>query len=51
MLQLAADLLGLDAFNLGDALTQKFMKLRGEEITTPLTVEQVRRSRHIIIVL
>ena len=41
VLQAAADLIGVDAFSLGDALTQKFMKLRGEEITTPLTVDQV----------
>ena len=40
-LQTAANLLGLEAFRFGDALTQKFMVLRGEEITTPLTVEQV----------
>ena len=41
VLEKAASLLGLDAFRLGDCLTQKFMKLRGEEITTPLTLEQV----------
>ena len=44
VLQKAASLLGLDAFRLGDALTQKFMKLRGEEITTPLTIEQVKKK-------
>lgn len=44
-LESAAGLLSLDAFGFGDALTQKFMVLRGEEITTPLTVEQVRRGR------
>ena len=44
VLDAAASLLGLDAFRLGDCLTQKFMTLRGEEITTPLTLEQVRRS-------
>lgn len=40
-LQAAARLLSLDPERLGDALTQKFMVLRGEEITTPLTKEQV----------
>ena len=44
-LESAAGLLSLDVFGFGDALTQKFMVLRGEEITTPLTVEQVRRGR------
>ena len=41
VLETAGKLLGLEAFRFGDALTQKFMVLRGEEITTPLTVEQV----------
>ena len=36
-----AGLFSLDVDRLGDALTQKFMVLRGEEITTPLTKEQV----------
>jgi myosin X len=45
VLQVAAKCLSLDAFRLGDALTQKFMKLRGEEITTPLTLEQAVDSR------
>lgn len=40
-LQAAARLLSLDVSRLSDALTQKFMVLRGEEITTPLTKEQV----------
>ena len=44
-LESAASLLCLDAFGFGDALTQKFMVLRGEAITTPLTVEQVRRGK------
>ena len=44
VLESAASLLCLDTFQFGDALTQKFMVLRGEEITTPLTVEQVRRE-------
>ena len=43
-LEAAARLLSLDTYRLGDALTQKFMVLRGEEITTPLTKEQVRES-------
>ena len=38
---MTASLLSLDPFRLGDALTQKYMVLRGEEITTPLTVQQV----------
>ena len=41
-LEAAARLLSLDVSRLTDALTQKFMVLRGEEITTPLTKEQVR---------
>ena len=40
-LEAAARLLSLDPERLSDALTQKFMVLRGEEITTPLTKEQV----------
>jgi len=43
-LESASSLLCLDTFQFGDALTQKFMVLRGEEITTPLTVEQVRKE-------
>ena len=42
VLETTAGLLSLDPFRLGDALTQKYMVLRGEEITTPLTVQQVR---------
>lgn len=41
VLEAAATCLGVESFRLSDALTQKFMKLRGEEITTPLTLEQV----------
>lgn len=41
VLATAANLFSLDVDRLGDALTQKFMVLRGEEITTPLTKEQV----------
>lgn len=40
-LEAAATCLSVESFRLSDALTQKFMKLRGEEITTPLTLEQV----------
>ena len=42
VLAMTAGLFSLDVDRLGDALTQKFMVLRGEEITTPLTKEQVR---------
>lgn len=41
-LETAAVLLSLDTERLGDALTQKVMSLRGEEITTPLTTDQVQ---------
>uniref|UniRef100_A0A8D0GBA6 Unconventional myosin-X-like n=1 Tax=Sphenodon punctatus TaxID=8508 RepID=A0A8D0GBA6_SPHPU len=37
----ASELLGLDAFQLSEVLTQRSMILRGEEISSPLTVEQV----------
>ncbi len=40
-LDTVATLLCLDSYRMGDALTKKFMVLRGEEITTPLTKEQV----------
>lgn len=36
-----SELLGLDAFQLSEVLTQRSMFLRGEEISSPLTVEQV----------
>jgi myosin X len=45
VLETTAGLLSLDPFRLGDALTQKYMVLRGEEITTPLTVQQAEDSR------
>ena len=45
-LDTVSTLLGLDSFRLGDALTKKFMVLRGEEITTPLTKEQVCACMH-----
>ncbi|XP_056599629.1 unconventional myosin-X [Triplophysa dalaica] len=41
----AADLLGLDCAQLAEVLTHKSMILRGEEISTPLTVEQAVDSR------
>uniref|UniRef100_A0A8C4WUF6 Unconventional myosin-X-like n=1 Tax=Gopherus evgoodei TaxID=1825980 RepID=A0A8C4WUF6_9SAUR len=41
----ASDLLGLDAFQLSEVLTQRSMILRGEEISSPLTVEQAVDSR------
>ncbi|KAM3928507.1 unconventional myosin-X [Leptodactylus fuscus] len=40
-----ADLLGLDPEQLTEALTQKSMILRGEEIFTPLSIEQAIDSR------
>ncbi|CAM4628890.1 unnamed protein product [Caretta caretta] len=41
----ASDLLGLDAFQLSEVLTQRSMILRGEEISSPLSVEQAVDSR------
>ncbi|KAL0966723.1 hypothetical protein UPYG_G00299320 [Umbra pygmaea] len=41
----AADLLGLNSEQLAEVLTHKSMILRGEEICTPLTVEQAVDSR------
>lgn len=41
VLNIASDLLGLDSFQLSEVLTQRSMILRGEEISSPLTVEQV----------
>nr|XP_043875706.1 unconventional myosin-X isoform X2 [Solea senegalensis] len=40
-----SDLLGLDCFQLSEVLTQRSMILRGEEICSPLTVEQALDSR------
>uniref|UniRef100_A0AAR2KG04 Myosin X, like 1 n=1 Tax=Pygocentrus nattereri TaxID=42514 RepID=A0AAR2KG04_PYGNA len=40
-----SDLLGLDGFQLSEVLTQRSMILRGEEICSPLTVEQALDSR------
>uniref|UniRef100_A0A803VKE1 Myosin X n=1 Tax=Ficedula albicollis TaxID=59894 RepID=A0A803VKE1_FICAL len=45
VLNVASDLLGLDAFQLSEVLTQRSMILRGEEISSPLTVEQAADSR------
>ncbi|XP_003466776.4 unconventional myosin-X isoform X3 [Cavia porcellus] len=41
----SAELLGLDPMQLTDALTQRSMFLRGEEILTPLSVQQAVDSR------
>uniref|UniRef100_A0A673L1K4 Unconventional myosin-X-like n=1 Tax=Sinocyclocheilus rhinocerous TaxID=307959 RepID=A0A673L1K4_9TELE len=41
----SSDLLGLDSFQLSEVLTQRSMILRGEEICSPLTVEQAIDSR------
>ena len=38
-------MLQLDSYQLNDTLTQKSMILRGEEILSPLTVEQAEASR------
>lgn len=40
----ASELLGLDAFQLNEVLTQRSIILRGEEICSPLTIEQVSQS-------
>ncbi|XP_015214796.2 unconventional myosin-X-like [Lepisosteus oculatus] len=40
-----SELLGLDSFQLSEVLTQRSMILRGEEICSPLTVEQAEDSR------
>lgn len=42
----ASELLGLDAFQLSEVLTQRSIILRGEEICSPLTIEQVRKHTH-----
>uniref|UniRef100_A0A6I8QPF6 Myosin 10 n=1 Tax=Xenopus tropicalis TaxID=8364 RepID=A0A6I8QPF6_XENTR len=41
----ASELLGLDSEQMAEALTQRSMILRGEEISTPLSVEQAVDSR------
>ena len=43
--ELCAQFLGLEADQLADSLTQRVMVLRGEEITTPLSIEQANDSR------
>uniref|UniRef100_A0A672T669 Unconventional myosin-X-like n=1 Tax=Sinocyclocheilus grahami TaxID=75366 RepID=A0A672T669_SINGR len=40
-----SELMGLDSFQLSEVLTQRSMILRGEEICSPLTVEQAIDSR------
>uniref|UniRef100_A0A8C3VCM9 Myosin X n=1 Tax=Catharus ustulatus TaxID=91951 RepID=A0A8C3VCM9_CATUS len=45
VLNVASELLGLDTFQLSEVLTQRSMILRGEEISSPLTVEQAADSR------
>lgn len=40
----ASELLGLDAFQLSEVLTQRSIILRGEEICSPLTIEQVENT-------
>ncbi|KAG5833155.1 hypothetical protein ANANG_G00272860 [Anguilla anguilla] len=42
---IVSDLLGLDSFQLSEVLTQRSLILRGEEICSPLTVEQAVDSR------
>jgi len=44
VVSVVSDLLGLDSFQLSEVLTQRSMILRGEEICSPLTVEQVRNQ-------
>ena len=44
-MELCAQFLGLEADQLADSLTQRVMVLRGEEITTPLSIEQANDSR------
>ena len=39
-----SELLGLDSFQLSEVLTQRSMILRGEEICSPLSIEQVGPS-------
>uniref|UniRef100_A0A671K6B2 Unconventional myosin-X-like n=1 Tax=Sinocyclocheilus anshuiensis TaxID=1608454 RepID=A0A671K6B2_9TELE len=45
VVSVVSDLLGLDSFQLSEVLTQRSMILRGEEICSPLTVEQAIDSR------
>ena len=45
-----ANLLRVDIYELTDALTQKSMILRGEEIQSPLSVEQVGQLGDVYII-
>ena len=45
VLENLSNLLQVDLYQLNDSLTQKSMTLRGEEILSPLTVEQAVDSR------
>ena len=45
VLENTANLLQLDSYQLNDALTQKSMILRGEEILSPLNVDQAKDAR------
>ncbi|KAJ8349865.1 hypothetical protein SKAU_G00249950 [Synaphobranchus kaupii] len=45
VVSIVSDLLGLDSFQLSEVLTQRSLILRGEEICSPLTVEQAVDSR------
>jgi len=47
VVECVANLLKLDTYQLADSLTQRFMVLRGEQITTPLTIEQVSNLLHL----
>ncbi|XP_070564817.1 unconventional myosin-X-like [Ptychodera flava] len=44
-LQIVSKLLGLDEYQFSDAMTQKSMILRGEEILQPLEIDQAEASR------
>lgn len=46
-----SELLGLDAFQLSEVLTQRSIILRGEEICSPLTIEQVRIHTHLLLLI
>ena len=45
VLSTVSELLGLDSLQLSEVLTQSSMILRGEEICSPLTIEQVTHTR------
>ncbi|XP_048857839.1 unconventional myosin-X [Brienomyrus brachyistius] len=45
VVDIVSDLLGLDSFQLSEVLTQRSIILRGEEICSPLTIEQAVDSR------